>query len=222
MATSSRPRTSCRLRVWWRPGRCAPPPRQGTCRRRRWPTCGSHPDAARAPEGLENAGCCPSESSRQFPRFQETPGHVAAGGTKVPSAVGDPAAEIVISMDVMKICVTGSSGRAGRAVVADLTEHGHQVTGADLVQTRSDVAPAAFLRADLTDYGQAVEVLAGVGAVVLLGNIPAPWVGTPSETVKPNMGMNFTLFQGPSHSRDWPVGSAARETPLRLALCRPP
>src|SRR5258707_6221946 len=174
MATSSRPRTSCRLRVWWRPGRCAPPPRQGTCRRRRWPTCGSHPDAARAPEGLENAGCCPSESSRQFPRFQETPGHVAAVGTKVPSAVGDPAAEIVISMDVMKICVTGSSGRAGRAVVADLTEHGHQGSGADLVPSPGDVAPAGLLPAELTDYRHGVEVLAGGGAVGPLAKIPVP------------------------------------------------
>src|SRR5258707_5472020 len=191
MATSSRPRTSCRLRVWWRPGRCAPLPRQGTCRRRRWPTCGSHPDAAKAPEGLENAGCCPSESSRQFPRFQETPGHVAAVGTKVPGAVGDPAAEIVISMDVMKICVTGSSGRAGRAVVADLTEHGHQVSGADLVPARGDVAPAAFLRADLTDYGQAVEVLAGLDAVGHPAQIPAARLRTPSRDVHPDLTQNL-------------------------------
>src|SRR5258708_35576859 len=195
--------------------------RQGTCRRRRWPTCGSHPDAGRAPEGLENAGCCPSESSRQFPRFQETPGHVAAVGTKVPSAVGDPAAEIVISMDVMKICVTGSSGRAGRAVVADLTGHGHQVTGADLVPAGGDVAPAAFLRADLTDYGQAVEVLAGVDAVVPLANITAPGLRTPSGTFNHNITMHFNVVQAASQAGVDPVGRASRQETPRLPIDGP-
>src|SRR5260370_23591326 len=115
-------------------------------------------------------------------------------------------------MDVMKVCVAGSSGRAGRAVVADLTEHGHQVSGADLVPARGDVAPAAFLRADLTDYGQAVEVLAGVDAVVHLANIPAPGLRTPSETVNQNMVMNFNVFQAPSQAGGGRVVRAASET----------
>src|SRR5262249_48049907 len=64
---------------------------------------------------------------------------------------------VMVGMGLMKICVTGSSGRAGRAVVADLVEHGHQVIGVDLV-VPGGAGPAEFIRADLTDYGQAVEV----------------------------------------------------------------
>lgn len=94
-------------------------------------------------------------------------------------------------MVAMKICVTGSSGRAGRAVVAGLAEHGHGVIGVDLVPPGGDDGPADFLRADLTDYGQAVEVLQGVDAVVHLANIPAPGLRTPSVTFNENMTMNF-------------------------------
>src|SRR5262245_10433069 len=97
----------------------------------------------------------------------------------------------VISMALMKICVTGSSGRAGRAVVGDLTEHGYRVIGTDVVPLAGDDQPADFLRADLTDYGQVVEVLSGVDAVVHLANIPAPGLRTPSETFNQNMTMNF-------------------------------
>jgi nucleoside-diphosphate-sugar epimerase len=125
-------------------------------------------------------------------------------------------------MDVMKICVTGSSGRAGRAVVADLTEHGHQVTGTDLVPVRSDVAPAAFLRADLTDYGQAVEVLAGVDAVVHLANIPAPGLRTPSETFNQNIVMNFNVFQAASQAGVGRMVWASSETTLGLPFDVPP
>src|SRR5262245_18514124 len=95
----------------------------------------------------------------------------------------------------MKICVTGSNGRAGRAVVADLSEHGHEVIGTDLVPPAGDGGLAGFLRADLTDYGQAVEVVSGADAVVHLANIPAPGLRTPSETFNQNMTMNFNVFQ---------------------------
>jgi nucleoside-diphosphate-sugar epimerase len=39
-----------------------------------------------------------------------------------------------------KICVTGASGKAGRAVVADLLEHGHYVLATDLVAPPEDPA----------------------------------------------------------------------------------
>src|SRR5258708_11641711 len=124
-------------------------------------------------------------------------------------------------MDVMKICVTGSSGRAGRAVVADLTEHRHEVIGVDLAAPR-DGAPGAFLRADLTDYGQAVEVLAGADAVIHLANIPAPGLRTQSETFNQNMTMNFNVFQAASQTRVGRVVWASSETTLGLPFDVPP
>lgn len=62
-----------------------------------------------------------------------------------------------------RICVTGANGLAGRAVVRDLLEHGYDVAATNVVARfgEDDV-----LRADLTDYGQAVEALTGADAVV--------------------------------------------------------
>jgi nucleoside-diphosphate-sugar epimerase len=127
-------------------------------------------------------------------------------------------------MDVMKICVTGSSGRAGRAVVAELAERGHEVLGADLVPVREDdlSRPAHFLRADLTDYGQAVEVLSGADAVIHLANIPAPGLRTPSETFNHNMTMNFNVFQAAAQTGVGRVVWASSETTLGLPFDVPP
>ena len=59
-----------------------------------------------------------------------------------------------------RICVTGASGQAGRAVVRELREHGYDVVATDIAATREDVYDGT-LRADLTDYGQALETLQG-------------------------------------------------------------
>jgi nucleoside-diphosphate-sugar epimerase len=125
-------------------------------------------------------------------------------------------------MVAMKICVTGSSGRAGRAVVADLAEHGREVVGVDLVPPSGDDGPADFLRADLTDYGQATEVLQGVDAVVHLANVPAPGLRTPSVTFNDNMTMNFNVFQAAAQAGLRRVVWASSETTLGLPFSTPP
>jgi nucleoside-diphosphate-sugar epimerase len=125
-------------------------------------------------------------------------------------------------MVAMKICVTGSSGRAGRAVVADLAEHGHEVVGVDLVPPSGEDGPAEFLRADLTDYGQATEVLQGVDAVVHLANIPAPGLRAPSVTFNDNMTMNFNVFQAAAQAGMRRVVWASSETTLGLPFSTPP
>ena len=85
-----------------------------------------------------------------------------------------------------RICVTGATGTAGRAVVRDLREHGFDVAPTDIAVTRDD-REAGTLQADLTDYGQAVEVLRGADAVVHLANIPAPGLSTPAVTFNDNI-----------------------------------
>jgi hypothetical protein len=62
-----------------------------------------------------------------------------------------------------KIAVTGGSGKAGRAVVRDLLEHGHEVLNVDRApsaESSTPDSPAPFLYADLTDYGQTLEASA--------------------------------------------------------------
>src|SRR5215468_2201051 len=90
-----------------------------------------------------------------------------------------------------RVCVTGAAGKAGRATVRELAEHGYDVVATDVV---AGGGSARVLRADLTDYGQATEVLRGADAVVHLANIPAPGRATPAVTFNANVAMNFNVF----------------------------
>ncbi|HTY27978.1 MAG TPA: NAD(P)-dependent oxidoreductase [Mycobacterium sp.] len=119
--------------------------------------------------------------------------------------------------------MTGASGQAGRAVVADLREHGYQVLATDVAVTRAD-RDDGMLQADLTDYGQAVEVLsaAGADAVVHLANIPAPGLSTPAVTFNSNITMNFNVFQAAAALKLSRVVWASSETTLGLPFDTPP
>ena len=59
---------------------------------------------------------------------------------------------------VIKVLVTGGSGRIGRYVVRELVQSGHEVTSADLVYER--LPGAQSLQVDLTEAGQAYQALA--------------------------------------------------------------
>jgi len=120
-----------------------------------------------------------------------------------------------------RVCVTGASGQAGRAVVADLREHGYDVQPVDVAVTRADREDGT-LRADLTDYGQAVEVLSQCDAVVHLANIPAPGLSTPAVTFNDNITMNFNVFQAAAALKLDRVVWASSETTLGLPFDTPP
>jgi nucleoside-diphosphate-sugar epimerase len=117
-----------------------------------------------------------------------------------------------------RICVTGANGLAGRAVVRGLLEHGYDVAATDIAASRDD----HVLRADLTDYGQAMEALSGASAVVHLANIPAPGLTTPAVTFNANMTMNFNVFQAAAALGLSRVVWASSETTLGLPFDVPP
>ena len=120
-----------------------------------------------------------------------------------------------------RICVTGASGQAGRAVVTGLRAHGYEVTATDVSVTRAD-REDGMLRADLTDYGQAVEALSQADAVVHLANIPAPGLSTPAVTFNANITMNFNVFQAAAALKLNRVVWASSETTLGLPFDVPP
>jgi nucleoside-diphosphate-sugar epimerase len=120
-----------------------------------------------------------------------------------------------------RICVTGASGQAGRAVVRDLREHGYDVAATDIAVSEADRFEG-MLRADLTDYGQAAEALRGADAVVHLANIPAPGIATPAVTFNTNVTMNFNVFQAAASLGLSRVVWASSETTLGLPFDVPP
>jgi nucleoside-diphosphate-sugar epimerase len=145
-----------------------------------------------------------------------------------------------------RICVTGASGQAGRAVVRELREHGYDVVATDIAVTKDDLYEG-MLRADLTDYGQAletlqgpeatwwpvaagvprgvrelVEELRGTDAVVHLANIPAPQIATPAATFNANVAMNFNVFMAAARLGLSRVVWASSETTLGLPFEVPP
>lgn len=97
----------------------------------------------------------------------------------------------------MRIAVTGSSGKLGRAVVERLTADGHDVIGFDLAGEQG----AGFTRVDLLDYGQVLDAFHGVtarhdgvDALVHLAAIPVNGLVPDSTTFHNNMTVSFNVF----------------------------
>lgn len=119
-----------------------------------------------------------------------------------------------------QIIVTGGSGKAGRAVVRDLVAHGYRVLNVDRVPPAEQLAP--FLKADLTDLGQTIEVLHGADAVVHLAAIPAPGLQTEEATFRQNIGSTYNIFQAALLLGLRRVVWASSETTLGLPFDRTP
>ena len=92
----------------------------------------------------------------------------------------------------------------------------------DLVAPAGHDLGAAVLRADLTDFGQAVEVLTGCDAVIHLANIPAPGLRTAAVTFNANMTMNFNVFMAATQAGIGRVVWASSQTTLGLPFDVPP
>ena len=131
----------------------------------------------------------------------------------------------------MRIAVTGGSGKAGRAIVRDLLEHGHDVLNIDRVpsaESSSPDSPAPFMAADVTDFGQTLEALSGgdrlpgIEAVVHLAAIPSPVHATPDVVFRTNIVSTHTVFAAAARLGLRRVVWASSETTLGLPFDRPP
>jgi UDP-glucose 4-epimerase len=98
----------------------------------------------------------------------------------------------------MKVVVTGSRGKVGRAATQALVDAGHDVLGVDLVPPVFDAGvrvPGRYKQADLTDAGSAFAVVAGVDAVVHIAAIPQP-LGHPAHVVmQTNVMSTFNMIE---------------------------
>ncbi|HET8977715.1 MAG TPA: NAD(P)-dependent oxidoreductase [Solirubrobacteraceae bacterium] len=130
-----------------------------------------------------------------------------------------------------KIAVTGGSGKAGRAVVQDLLEHGHEVLNIDIHPSPESSSPEStipYLAADVTDFGQALEALSGgetlpgIEAVVHLAAIPSPAHATPDQVFRTNITSTHAVFAAAARLGLRRVVWASSETTLGLPFTRPP
>ena len=120
----------------------------------------------------------------------------------------------------MRIVVTGGSGKAGRWVVRDLREHGHDVLNVDL---KHDGSPhGQCVLADLTDLGQAHDLIAGADAVVHLAAIPAPELRAAGDTFRINTLSTYNVFAAAVAAGVRRIVWASSETVLGLPFDRPP
>jgi nucleoside-diphosphate-sugar epimerase len=128
----------------------------------------------------------------------------------------------------VRVCVTGAAGMTGSVTVSHLLAAGYEVVGTDISPHPASV-PAAwsrpdftYTRADLTDYGDTIEVLSGADAVVHLANIPAPGLFTPARTLSANLAMNTNVFLAAASLGVPRVVWASSETTLGLDFEVPP
>lgn len=127
-----------------------------------------------------------------------------------------------------RVVVTGATGKLGRAVVRDLTEHGWDVVAVDRMDPVN--GQGTFVSADLTDYAQALEILGGgvdellgrVDALVHLAAIPAPGRVTNSATYANNSAVTWNVFNAARAAGVRNIVWASSETVLGLPFDTPP
>ena len=125
------------------------------------------------------------------------------------------------------VVVSGGGGKLGRAVVAELVEHGWDVVVFDRRSPeRSDVT---FLPVDLTDYAAVLDAMLGVeeryaavDAVVHLAAVPAPGLLGDHATFANNMNATYHVFTAARRAGVTNIVWASSETVLGLPFDTPP
>jgi nucleoside-diphosphate-sugar epimerase len=117
-----------------------------------------------------------------------------------------------------KIIVTGGSGKAGRAVVTELTEAGYDITTVESTAPWDPNHPS--LIADLSDLGQAIDALRGADAVVHLAAVPAPNMLPDGETFRINTMATYNVFSAAVNAGVQRVVWASSETLIGIPFQR--
>jgi nucleoside-diphosphate-sugar epimerase len=132
------------------------------------------------------------------------------------------------------VVVTGGSGKAGRAVIRELIEHGYAVMNVDIAPPPEPLCH--FFKADLADLGHAVEAirraagtvdrrrtpLGETAAVIHLAGIPAPSLAPDAATFHNNLMSTYNIFSAATLFGVPRVVWASSETAYGLPLTRTP
>jgi nucleoside-diphosphate-sugar epimerase len=132
------------------------------------------------------------------------------------------------------VVVTGGSGKAGRAAIRELLDHGYQVMNVDIAPPTESLCH--FMRADLNDLGQAIDALklasgtidrrrasfGEISAVVHLAGIPAPGLAPDATIFQNNMMTTYNVFSAAIRAGLKRVVWASSETTYGLPFTRVP
>ncbi|GAA4433593.1 NAD(P)-dependent oxidoreductase [Georgenia halophila] len=125
----------------------------------------------------------------------------------------------------MRIAVTGSSGKLGRATVQRLRAEGHAVVGLDSTGTPGD----GFTRVDLADYGQTLDSMLGVtarydrlDAVVHLAAIPVNGLVPDAATFHNNIVVSFNVVHAALRAGIRSIVTASSITAMGFPFDVPP
>lgn len=117
-----------------------------------------------------------------------------------------------------KIVVTGGSGKAGRATVRELLEHGYEVLNIDIAPPHEPISP--YLAVDLMQFGETAEALHGADAVVHLAANPNPTGWTEERMFRHNTTTTYNIFRAATMLGLKRVVWASSETTLGLPFER--
>lgn len=125
----------------------------------------------------------------------------------------------------MRIAITGSNGKLGRAVVERLSLDGHRVVGFD----RAGPAGSAFTRVDLFDYGQTLDAMLGVtarhdgvDAVVHLAAVPVNGLVPDATTFHNNLTATFNVMFAALRAGIRTIVAASSITAMGFPFDEPP
>lgn len=95
----------------------------------------------------------------------------------------------------MRVLVTGSNGRVGRSVVAELIRQGHSVVGFDLGPAPAEMANFRYLQGALEDPAAVDHAAADVEAVIHLGALMSWAEADAPKVFTSNVTGTFTLLE---------------------------
>lgn len=122
---------------------------------------------------------------------------------------------------MVRVAITGASGRAGRATVAALLDAGYEIVPIDIIPPPAD-AGFHVVTADVRDFGQTIDVLSGCDVVVHHANIPTFGIRPDVITLSDNTAMNTNVFMAAKKLGLAKVVWASSETTLGLPFDEPP
>lgn len=125
----------------------------------------------------------------------------------------------------MRVVVTGSSGKIGRAAIGACKAAGHRVTPVDLKPSPDGLRT---IIADCADLGEILGIVSGVDthgpadAVLHLAGIPAPGIGSDARTFDTNLRSTYNVFTAAARAGITRIVWASSETILGLPFDTPP